>query len=150
MPLVWFLCQNLPKLLNDDGSLNWENNLYGNNPYSATKQKYKSQTNNLVSNLTLSYQLLQGLEGRSSFGYTNMQVAESFIQPIAALNPAGFNPTGRASFTNNTINSWIIEPQITYQRMIGSGKIEVLAGTTFQRNTTVGQILGDQDIRATR
>ncbi len=57
---------NAPSFVNADGSLNWANNKLpsNDNPYSSLKRIYKAQTNNLIANLILSYQLFAGLELR--------------------------------------------------------------------------------------
>jgi TonB-linked SusC/RagA family outer membrane protein len=131
-----------PNPYNPDGSLNWANSTWpGSNPYAYTLFLYQNRTNNLVTNAALSYNLLKGLDIKSSFGYTNMQIDEISTSPIAAINPA-YNPTGSSAFTSNSIRSWIIEPQITYQFSIAKGgRIDALVGTTFEQNTSIGQIL---------
>jgi TonB-linked SusC/RagA family outer membrane protein len=134
---------NAPDLYNGDGSLNWANNTFpdGINPLYFTKQEYNARTNNIVSNLNLSYQLIKGLEITSSFEYTNMQVKEIATTPISSLSPFSPIKTGSASFTDNSTRSWIIEPQATYEVTIGPSKINALVGTTIQQNTSEGQII---------
>jgi hypothetical protein len=39
-------------------------------------------------------------------------------------------------FGNTDFSSWIIEPQLNYNRGIGKGKLEVLVGASFQENET--------------
>jgi TonB-linked SusC/RagA family outer membrane protein len=136
-----FLPSHAPDPYNSDGSLNWSNYNWGlDNPFSLTKRIYNTRTNNLIGNLNLSYQLLSGLEITSNFGYTNMQVDDISTLPLSSLNPLLYK-TGTASFTDNNIRSWIIEPQITYRLTIGKNKIDALVGTTFQQNTSKGQIV---------
>lgn len=132
---------NAPEPLNPDGTLNWANSTWPvTNPLSLTKRNYNSLTNNLVSNINLSFQILDGLTIKTNVGYTNMQVDETSTFPIASQNPA-FNPTGSASYADNTIQSWIVEPQATYQNFFSDSKIEVLVGTTFQQNKSNGKII---------
>ncbi len=126
-----------PPLYNSDGSLNWANNIFAN-PQSYTFDKYLATTNNLVGNALLSYNLFRGFYIKSSFGYTNMQVNEKALTTIAAQDPA-FSPTGSASFTDNNIHSWIIEPQLSYVRVVLGGRLEALAGSTFEENVTNGE-----------
>ena len=136
-----YLPPNAPEPFNADGTLNWANSTWPGftNPFAITKRKYKAQTNNLLSNLNISYQLLKDLELKCSFGYTNLQVEEISTFPISSSDPL-FAMKGSASFTNNSIRSWIAEPQVTYRRIIGEGRLEVLLGTTFQQNKNKGQI----------
>ncbi len=137
-----FLPPNAPKPFNEDGSLNWANSTWPNysHPYATLQQVYNGRTNNLVGNLRLNYSILPGLDLSTNFGYNNMQVKENQKTPISSKDPL-FAKTGSASFTSNSISSWIFEPQFNYKAMIGNGRIEVLAGATFQRNKTDGNII---------
>lgn len=136
--LVQSLPPDAPPVYNADGSLNWANETWtGNNPYSYLLNMYSTKTNNLIGNATLSYTLLKGLQLKSSFGYTNMEVKEVSTQPIAAQDPA-YAPTGNARFTENNINSWIIEPQLSYYTLLGLGRLDALAGVTFAQNNSQG------------
>jgi TonB-linked SusC/RagA family outer membrane protein len=136
-----------PPLYNADGSLNWAPNASGistfyTNPLSYLYNKYQTITNNLVGNALISYQILPGLEIRSSFGYTNMQTNESSIFPLVDIAPELRSTSERFSvYANNNINSWIIEPQVSYKQVIGLGRIEVLAGTTIDQSKANGQQL---------
>jgi TonB-linked SusC/RagA family outer membrane protein len=129
-----FLTPNAPDLYDNNGNLNWANSSW-KNPFSNILQTYTEDTNNLISNAILSYTLLPGLTIKSSFGYNREEMKESKITPYSALDPIVFsNPlTARTNTLSNvTIQSWIAEPQITYTKNIWKGKLEALAGTTFQ------------------
>ncbi len=128
-----------PPIYNSDGSLNWASSTWFN-PMSLTLQKYKAHTSNLVSNAVLSYQLFKNLEIKTSLGYTNMQVNEIKTTPISSQDPA-YAPSGYSAFTNNSIFSWIIEPQADYKINCGQHHIEALLGSTFQSNKNNGQII---------
>jgi TonB-linked SusC/RagA family outer membrane protein len=133
---------NAPDPYNPDGSLNWAQSSWpSGNPLSYAKDIYKVRTDNLVGNLKLSYQLAKGLEVSGNAGYTNMQVNEIFTNSIAANDPAWGIKTGGASFTNNNIRSWILEPQLNYDVTISQGKLVALFGGTFQNNVSNGQII---------
>jgi TonB-linked SusC/RagA family outer membrane protein len=130
-----------PNPFNADGSLNWAPPTPGSagswsNPYALLKQSYKGITNNLVGNAIASYEFLPGLILKSSFGYTNMQTNETVLGPLAAFDP-GTNPSsGTSQFNTATIQSWIVEPQVTYKIALGKGVLSALVGTTFQQNTS--------------
>ncbi len=142
------LAPNAPPLFNADGSLNWMPNASGTstwtNPLAHLYRIYKNKSTNLVSSFILSYQVLHGLEIKSSFGYTNLQSNENYIQPLFFNAPEKrATSTRTALYGNNNINSWIIEPQAEYKRAIGNGRLEVLIGTTIQQNRNNGtQLLG--------
>ncbi|GGB24021.1 SusC/RagA family TonB-linked outer membrane protein [Puia dinghuensis] len=136
-----------PPLYNKDGSLNWMTNASGvstfySNPVAYTYETYLNKATNLVGNALLSYQLSKGLIIRSSFGYNNMQINETVTFPLTSVIPFLQPYIPRVGyFTNNNTKSWIIEPQLNYQMVIGKGNLEVLGGATFQQNNNNGQQL---------
>jgi len=132
---------NAPEIYNSDGTLNWANSTWYSNPMSRLLQVYKNRTNNLVSSALVGYEFIPGLELKVSLGYTNMQVKELTTTPIASFDPAWGITTGSSEFTNNTISSWIVEPQIMYRRNLGKGILTGLVGTTIQQNRNEGQML---------
>ncbi|WP_158275267.1 SusC/RagA family TonB-linked outer membrane protein [Pedobacter sp. HMWF019] len=142
-----------PMLYNTNGSLNWSPDGVGNstfeNPlaYYAIR-KYNNKTNNLISNVNLSYQILPGLDLKSAFGYTNLQTNELNIVPQLASSPeySAYNMRS-AIWGNSNINSWNIEPQLTYSKLIGKGKLDILIGTTLQqKNSHSLGLYGNQQI----
>ena len=123
-----------PVPYNPDGSLNWGyNNNQGfstfNNPYAALNNTLQQKTNTLVTNVLFSYEIVPGLSVKSNFGYTNLQQNESLLAPSTAIEPE-FKPyyLPSASYTYNNSNSWIIEPQLTYNKTIGKGKNKYFIG----------------------
>jgi TonB-linked SusC/RagA family outer membrane protein len=139
------LAPNAPALYNPDGSFNWEPVTIGSSIKSSwynplgkyLMPKYLNKTKNLVSNALISYQVIPGLEIKGSFGYTNLQNDETITNPLIAFAPE-FRSTlkSSANYANGNISSWIIEPQITYKKSIGNGKLELLMGSTFQEQKT--------------
>ena len=131
------LVPNAPVLYDAAGNLNWENNTWIN-PIANLNGVFRSSTNDLVANTTLSYDLLPSLRIKGSFGYTDTRHVDTKTSPSTIYNPA-FELTSEYSslFVNNTARkSWIAEPQINYSSTFASGKLEVLLGTTFQQQTT--------------
>ncbi|PSL45685.1 TonB-linked SusC/RagA family outer membrane protein [Chitinophaga niastensis] len=135
------LAPDAPPLYNADGSLNWAPLASGNstwqNPLSYLSQKYKNKANNLVSSALISYQILPGLDIKSSFGYTYQQSNETDLYPLIFNAPEQRPFLERSSsFANNNITTWIVEPQVSYETMIGKGKLMSLIGTTIQQNNS--------------
>ncbi|WP_395064237.1 SusC/RagA family TonB-linked outer membrane protein [Flavobacterium sp.] len=130
------LAPNAPSLYNADGSLNWENNTF-NNPLRNLETKYKTKSGDFVANTLLSYQLLEGLEVKSSFGFTDLRFAERRILPSTMFNPSLGLTSASSAFYLNTTNrqSWIVEPQVTYKKAFGKAKFDFLLGGTFQDQT---------------
>jgi hypothetical protein len=79
------------------------------------------------------------LELKSSFGYTNLQTNELLTSPLIAQRPER-RPTAKrgATYTNNSVISWIMEPQVNYNRVDGKGKLGVVVGATIQQKNSNG------------
>jgi TonB-dependent starch-binding outer membrane protein SusC len=143
------LAPNSPSLYTNDGQLNWqvasENNVLFSsfdNPLAYTKMRHSIKTSNLVSSSTISYQLFPGLELKSNFGYTRLQINEVSTNPIDFIATPDLPFAVRGSrFAMNNINSFSIEPQLTFRASISKGKIEALLGSTIYQNDQKGQIL---------
>lgn len=128
------LSPNAPALYDASGNLNWENNTF-DNPLAKLQGGIKGETYDLVSNALLSYDLGSGFTAKSSFGYTDLRQEQLNLLPSTIYNPAYGLGSEVSSVFTNTLNrsSWIIEPQLGWNHAIGKGKIELLAGSTFQQ-----------------
>jgi TonB-dependent starch-binding outer membrane protein SusC len=131
------LAPDAPPLFNPDGTLNWAPLAPGQtgtwfNPYSKIYSQTVSSTSNMVGNAILSYQLIKGLEIRTSLGYTNTQTDEFQLQPITTYDPGQDVTSGSSAFQTSNSHSWIIEPQINYNKQIGKSALSGLIGATFQ------------------
>jgi TonB-linked SusC/RagA family outer membrane protein len=130
---------NAPKLYNDDGSLNWAPNASGSSTWTnplarAVYTEYNNVTKNLISNFNISYSVLSGLTLSSNFGYNNLQ-SDLFNGIKLEFNPPEYRANARrfANFGNRNINSWIIEPQLQFEKNIGKGRLDALIGATAQK-----------------
>lgn len=126
-----------PALYDAQGKLNWALGEYGDatwdNPLAATKSNYNGNTNSFISSGYLSYQFIPALWLKSNFGYSNIRLTETLQNPLSSQKPSAY-ARGSSYITNNTIETWIMEPQISYKRTIGLGKLDVLLGSTFQKD----------------
>jgi TonB-linked SusC/RagA family outer membrane protein len=138
-----------PSLYNSDGSLNWALSPQGvttwgagGNPLASNYNVYTNKTYNLITNAVISYKLLPGLEVGSSFGYTNLYSKENLVGPLTAVAPEERPFSYRYGFfVNGSITSWIVEPQISYNKSISKGKLDLILGSTFNKNDNNGQQL---------
>ena len=127
------LAPDAPPLYDSTGKLNWQQGgVVFHNPLAYLYETYTAQTDNLLSNLAVSYRVLPHLTLKASAGYNTYLLNEVSTIPIIAQNPA-YNPKGYAEFANNNFKSWIIEPQAIYNRVLGKYKIDILAGGTWQK-----------------
>lgn len=125
-----------PQIYDANGKLNWgPANGNFSNPFAITQQNYKANTDNIVSNAMFSYKLFKGFQLKSSFGFTSLNMSQIGKKLSTSINPITASYTFPTSiFSNNSIKTWIIEPQAEYQKNIGLGKLTALVGTTFQQN----------------
>ncbi|WP_374173172.1 SusC/RagA family TonB-linked outer membrane protein [Flavobacterium tructae] len=131
------LVPNAPALFDAAGNLNWENGTWGN-PLRMLASQYVSKTKDLLANGVLSYEIIPDLILRGSLGYTDLQHTESRIDPSTIYNPSfGYTSAISNLILNNTKrSSWIVEPQINWEKKISKGKLGVLIGGTFQEQST--------------
>jgi TonB-linked SusC/RagA family outer membrane protein len=117
----------------ENGALNWENGTF-TNPLAAMGRNYDGRVSNLVGNVVIGYEVLPGLQIKSSFGLNTITSEEYSTVPSTSFPPS----EGRTSaisyvITGNGNNrSWIIEPQASYERKIAKGRLSVLFGSTVQ------------------
>lgn len=128
-----------PNLYNSGGGINWQPNSSGtstfyNNPISYLYQKSKNITDNLVGNGVISYEIIPGLDISSSFGYNKLDVNTILTLPVSAIRPEYMKTARRkTTFGNSNVDSWSLEPLISYNRTILNGKLDLLVGTTIQK-----------------
>lgn len=127
------LAPNAPALYKDDSSLNWENETW-QNPLAMLNAVFKAKTKDFVANTALSYKITPDLTLKSSFGYTDLKTHETRTSPSTIYNPIYNVSSSRSSLFSNTTNrsSWLIEPQINWEKELSFGKIGFLGGATFQ------------------
>jgi TonB-linked SusC/RagA family outer membrane protein len=126
---------NSPSMYTDDGLLNWEDNTF-DNPMGNLYRPYKATTSNMTATAALSYEILPGLLLKANIGGGIMQMEETQINPWNSFNLSSYDydtSGGFSYFADGTIENWIAEPQISYQRRIGKGQLTVLIGTTLQQ-----------------
>lgn len=137
---------NAPELYAADGSLNWAPDVNGNsswqNPQASRYTGYQNNTATLGASWGLSYTLLNGLQFKALLGYNNIQTDDY------SFTPKLFYPPDRRSLINSSankgtfnINNWAVEPQISYLKDLGPGKLDVLLGTSIQQENRKGLVL---------
>ncbi|THU38394.1 SusC/RagA family TonB-linked outer membrane protein [Niastella caeni] len=126
--IAFNLAPNFP-LYDSTGKLYWGGNTA--NPIATGNNTTENKTTNLVSNISLRYTVLPGLNIKSNFGYNRIEMSFKRLSPTTGANPA-FNPQPSALLSNNVSQSFLVEPQAEYTRYISSGKLTALAGGTWQ------------------
>lgn len=130
------LSPNAPALYDEEGNLNWQNNTFSN-PLAQFNGNYSALTYDLLANSVISYHFLDNLEFKSLFGFTDLRHEESTSVPSTVYNPAfGIGSESSILFLNNTNRqSWIIEPQLNWNKNYGKVSLSALVGATFQNKT---------------
>lgn len=131
---------NFPSPLDDNGELVWHYkgaNLdgypAGKNPYSYLMKQYSMDNALLNSNLQLNYRLFDDLILKSSFGFSGLNSNEYAAEPEKSNFP-DHSPEGIALFGNNDFTTWIVEPQLSYKKKIKTLLVDLLLGSSFQKN----------------
>ncbi|MBF4485796.1 SusC/RagA family TonB-linked outer membrane protein [Flavobacterium sp. CSZ] len=124
---------NAPSLYDANGNLNWENNTF-DNPLAPLEGKIKGNTYDFLANALLSYEIGAGFILSCSFGYTDLRQKQLNLQPSTIYSPAAGVGSEVSTVFTNQINraSWIIEPQLAWNKNFGKARMEVLLGSTFQ------------------
>jgi TonB-linked SusC/RagA family outer membrane protein len=141
------LAPNAPSLRNPDGTLNWAlaangNSSWGTNTLAQTLNTSIVSTKNLIGNSAISYQILKGLDIKCNLGYNRLELDEMYLLPLSSVAPQYRASVNRsATFGNGTIDTWIVEPQVTYKQFIGKGKLDLLIGSTIQQSNSNRQQL---------
>jgi TonB-linked SusC/RagA family outer membrane protein len=123
---------------NQDGTLNFES---GNNPMALLQQHDRTQSNNLIVNGLLQYELFKGLIIKTSLGYTKYSIQQLSTEPSSSQDNTFFTPSALAVQANNSNESYIIEPQINYSVKIKRGTLTALIGSTLQNQVMQGNTL---------
>ncbi|MCK6608623.1 MAG: SusC/RagA family TonB-linked outer membrane protein [Flavobacterium sp.] len=135
------LAPNAPALYDANGNLNWENNTW-TNPLSNNVRKCLTFTTDLIANTVMSYKLADNLVLKSSFGVSDLSNEDSRSTPSTTYNPS-FNLSSQYSsiYVNNLRRrSWIMEPQLSWNKEFENASVDVLMGATFQSQTSKKQL----------
>ncbi|WP_158994116.1 SusC/RagA family TonB-linked outer membrane protein [Mucilaginibacter sp. L196] len=130
------LAPDAPALYTSSGGLNWQNNTF-QNPLASTQTPYTSKTYNLIANGNLSYEFAKNLILSTNLGYTNTILNELKEIYTTSVNPQqALTQPLKSLFGNNSNISWIIEPQLNWDKMFGKNHVHLLLGGTLQDQVT--------------
>ena len=131
IPTSVLLPPNYP-IYNPDGSFNWTyvNPLAEQNAYTIAK------TFNLNSNVSLDYEIIEGMRLKGNAGLSRISLDQVQVFPSSSMGPSGINYT---AFGKNSNESFIVEPQLNYQKQINKFNIQALLGGTYQSTDSNGE-----------
>lgn len=133
----FYLPPNYP-VYNPDGSLYWFGNVQ--NPLAFLKRGYETNTDNLIGNSVIHYDIMRGLVVRANLGFTQTNMDQIQTLPEAGFNPDTY-PGSSSQFGHTSIKSYILEPQAEFTRRAGPGQLNILAGASWQHSVSSGNHL---------
>ncbi|MBU2952037.1 TonB-dependent receptor [Tamlana agarivorans] len=105
------------------------------NPYAvATERDDDTEIDNFRANLFASYDILEGLNFKTTFGISGENTFRGMYMPRTLKITAG-TENGRAIMQNTKSESVLSESYLTYNREIGKGVLTLLGGYSYQQNT---------------
>lgn len=112
--------------------------------YGILQTPFENKTNTFIGNTVLSYDITSSLSLKSNVGYTQIGLDQIQKYPSAYQDPAvgtlSYNYVGESK-----VKTWIAEPQVNFKRQYPFGKIEALAGMTFQQSQSQATRLSGSD-----
>ncbi|SFJ19892.1 SusC/RagA family TonB-linked outer membrane protein [Myroides guanonis] len=139
-----FLPPNAPSLYQADGSLNWQNGTF-ENPLAQLKKTYDSEARMLVLNTQIAYKIAPSTSFKLNAGITTNNLEERVLTPHTIYNPiANFtSERSKSQEASNNSNSFIIEPQLHWEKKWGVHALKALVGGTVQSNhSNISSITG--------
>ncbi|MEO6705145.1 MAG: SusC/RagA family TonB-linked outer membrane protein, partial [Ginsengibacter sp.] len=111
------------------------------NPLALLQQRNDVTTDRLTANGIITYYPTKSFEIKANFGYNRVGVDEKVLSPMSSQDPA-YAPKGSSTFGDNSIKTWIIEPQVSYKFNLKTKfRIETLAGSTWQKTESERKLI---------
>ena len=132
------LAPNAPKPYDEHHNLVWqEGGEAFANPMAERLKRYSMVKNNLILNVTPSYEILPDLRLKANLGLTGVNVYENSVLPIASQNPYTDSAvTGSSSFATGKYKSIMFDPVLEFTKHIKQGNFTLLGGYSFQYATS--------------
>jgi TonB-linked SusC/RagA family outer membrane protein len=125
-------------IYNADGSYYWSPDYYGDiNPLAALGKRVDDKGINLITSLTLQYEIAKGLSFKTDLGYGRAQMLTKQFMPASASNYAydeanGYDTSRSYTASTNNTNNFTIDPQLNYTTQLWKGNLTALVGGSWQ------------------
>lgn len=129
------LAPNAPALYTADRGINWQNNTFSN-PVASFNADYLNTQVQFMNNFSTEYEIFKNLKVKLNGGITYQTFEEKSLRPNTIFNPAF--ATGQSSAYSQSSRSeqkrfsYILEPQLNWNRTFGKNSFDVLVGATYQ------------------
>ncbi|WP_298366258.1 TonB-dependent receptor [uncultured Lutibacter sp.] len=106
------------------------------NPYAvATLRTDETKIDNFRANTYLSYDILEDLTFKTTFGYSTRNSTQGLYVP-SSLSVSASAVGGRASIENRKNTTLLSENYLTYKKELGNGNLTLLGGYSYQRDVS--------------
>ncbi len=130
------LAPNAPALFDENGNINWENESFTNNPLGRFAQMVEVRSHKLIVNANLAYTIAKNLNFELTTGYTLDREDQAWLNPLSSRSPGNQGSGGNVNYLDKKGKTWIIEPQLKYNTMLGKGKLSALLATSLQSSSS--------------
>lgn len=123
----------------DEGDLAWDINgtpfrniaFADGNPVAMQYRNYESSLTNLITRLSVGYDIIGGLTFKTDIG-TTMTFRDEWNAVASAAIDAYSSSLPSASFSSGRLSGWTVEPQLSYRYEVGRLGVSALLGGTWQ------------------
>lgn len=130
---------NAPNPLDANGNLVWsDKGINFSNPLQYIKKLYKGVAENSITDVNVGYRFSKNFEIRVAGGINFLSLDQRTSNPVNSQSPFGVTRISSAQFFNESQRNWIVEPQAEYTKQLGKGRLQVLAGGSFQEQLIEG------------
>ncbi|KAF2516631.1 SusC/RagA family TonB-linked outer membrane protein [Flavobacterium foetidum] len=127
-------------LYNADGSYYWSPDYFSDiNPLAALGKRVDDKGLNLITSISLQYEIAKGFSFKTDLGYGRAQMQTKQFMPASANNHVyneanGFDSNFSRSYTTsiNNTNNFSVEPQLNYNTTLWKGNLTALVGGSWQ------------------
>lgn len=127
-------------LYNADGSYYWSPDYFSDiNPLAALGKRVDDKGINLITSVSLQYEIAKGFSFKTDLGYGRAQMQTKQFMPASASNHVydeanGFESNFSRSYTvsTNNTNNFTVEPQLNYTTELWKGNLTALVGGSWQ------------------
>jgi TonB-linked SusC/RagA family outer membrane protein len=127
-------------IYNPDGSYYWSPTYFSDvNPLAALDRRVEDKGNNLITSLSLQYEIAKGFSFKTDLGYGRAQMISKQILPSSGMNHVYYtendidlNFSRSYTVSTNNTNNFSIDPQLNYSTPLWKGNLTALVGGSWQ------------------
>ena len=123
----------------DENGVNTINSVGDNvdNPFAvATEAINETKSDQFTTNLYAEYDILENLSFKTTFGLGSTKRTFGLFRPSTLVITAGSGTGGSASINNVRNTNLLSENYLTYNKEMGKGDLTLLAGYSYQKNSS--------------